>query len=63
MQKLFKSITHRNAKGVLVKKQWAIQLDKLICKIKKQCWMCGDSVLYNSTRQMCQYCERETFGD
>jgi hypothetical protein len=60
---MIKYITHRKGfGGILVKRQWAVKLDVLLCKINKTCWMCGDKVLYNSPRQMCLCCEREEFG-
>jgi len=61
---MIKYITHRKGfGGILVKRQWALKLDILLCKISKKCWMCGDKILYNSRRQMCQCCEEESFGD
>ena len=60
---MIKYITHRKGfGGILVKRQWALKLEILVCKLFKKCWMCGDKVLYNSRRQMCQCCEREEFG-
>jgi len=61
---MIKYITHRKGfGGIPVKRQWALKLDILLCKISKKCWICGDKILYNSRRQMCQCCEEESFGD
>ena len=60
---MIKYITHRKGfGGILVKRQWFLKIEVLICKLLKRCWMCGDKILYNSPRQMCQCCEEESFG-